>query len=63
MTPGTECPDGARCHHQCNLTCWRVRTCLPLSASGWEQWPREIVIQHATPDGLVRVEDVLIDDA
>src|SRR5271169_2258178 len=36
------CPDGGTCHHSCGEMCWRVRTCAPLSDSGWEDWPQEI---------------------
>lgn len=51
------CPDGGTCHHGCEEKCWRVRTCGPLSASGWEDWPEEIKEQHAGAES--RIEDLL----
>ncbi len=44
--PGKMCPDGGTCHHACGEMCWRVKTCVPLSSSGWDDWPEEIKRIH-----------------
>lgn len=38
-----KCPDGGHCHHDCAAGCWRVSNAAPLSDTGWEDWPPEIV--------------------
>jgi hypothetical protein len=52
-----DCPDGGACHHDCGTSCWRVATCLPLSASGWKDWPAKV--RAANPPTL-RIENLLI---
>lgn len=44
--PGRTCPDDGACHHGCNVTCWRVRNCAPLTASGWDDWPDAIKAEN-----------------
>jgi putative component of membrane protein insertase Oxa1/YidC/SpoIIIJ protein YidD len=51
------CPDDAACHHDCTLSCWRVATCAPLTASGWDDWPDEV--KAANPP-VLRFENLLI---
>lgn len=35
-----ECPDGGRCHHRCAASCFRVKTCSPLSGVyPDDRWP------------------------
>ena len=41
------CPDEGYCHHDCETRCWRVGTCVPLSASGWDDWPTDVKDAHA----------------
>lgn len=52
-----QCPDGGACHHECEQSCWRVATCAPLSASGWEDWPEEIKAANPPVD---RIENLII---
>lgn len=51
------CPDGGHCHHECTDSCWRVHTCVPLTASGWDDWPPEV---RAANPPVLRSENVLI---
>jgi hypothetical protein len=47
------CPDDGRCHHDCDRaadrSCWRVRYAAPLSITGWDTWPPEIVAANQLP--------------
>lgn len=56
------CPDDGTCHHGCESSCWRVSTCLPLTASGWDDWPADVKAANP-PDGRARIEDALIGSA
>lgn len=44
MSADRSCPDGGRCHHGCDAaSCFRVRTCAPLSGVfPDDEWPREV---------------------
>ena len=50
-----KCPDNGKCHHECELRCWRVQSCLPLTISGWEDWPESIKRQHIPTDWRAEV--------
>ena len=52
------CPDGGACHHDCAESCWRVSTCLPLSGSGWDDWPEPIKVMNPPVE---RLENLLIE--
>jgi hypothetical protein len=53
-----DCPDGGTCHHECNLSCWRVATCGPLSnVYPGDKWPAEVI--EANPP-VPRLESLLI---
>ena len=45
-----KCPDGGACHHACDKddgTCWRVRTCAPLSnVFPNDEWPEDVKEAH-----------------
>lgn len=37
------CPDGGKCHHECQKGCWRVGTCGPLSGVyPNDEWPESV---------------------
>lgn len=57
MARSVGCPDGGACHHDCADSCWRVQTCAPLSASGWDDWPEEV---RAANPPVARIENVLL---
>lgn len=49
------CPDGGRCHHACRASCFRVRTCGPLSGVfPGDMWPDNPV--EVTDSGTARIE-------
>jgi len=44
MTERKKCPDGGKCHHNCDSACFRVLSCGPLSGVyEGDTWPTEIV--------------------
>lgn len=48
MNPTRYCPDGGKCHHQCEgAYCFRVSCCGPLSGlyenDEWPEWLRELL--------------------
>lgn len=49
---GKTCPDSGACHHGCTERCWRVSRALPLSITGWVDWPDEVKAAHAAPTPL-----------
>ena len=60
LVAGRGCPDGAKCHHLCGQTCWRVVTCGPLSGAFPDNmWPANVIAANP-PDGVRRIEDVLV---
>lgn len=42
------CPDSGTCHHGCQIQCWRVQTCSPLSIAKFpkDRWPDDVRIAH-----------------
>ena len=41
---GVLCPDGGKCHHGCNLRCYRVLACEPLSGVyPGDAWPDDVI--------------------
>lgn len=47
MSAPRKCPDAGTCHHGCDKSsCYRVRTCCPLSdVYSDDDWPAEVVAQ------------------
>lgn len=51
---GTICPDGGACHHECELACFRVSFCGPLSGVyPRDEWPKNLDRVHVAMDPSV----------
>lgn len=42
-----KCPDDGTCHHQCEIGCFRVEKCGPLSnVYPNDEWPDDVKVSH-----------------